>query len=83
MIEIKNKVECCGCYGCYNICPTKAIEMVEDEKGFKYPSVNNEKCVDCGLCEKVCPILNNKKEEKKDIKVYACMNKNTDTRIKS
>lgn len=83
MIEIKNKVECCGCYGCYNICPTKAIEMVEDEKGFKYPSVNNEKCVDCGLCEKVCPILNNKKEEKKDIKVYACMNKNTDTRMKS
>lgn len=83
MIKIDNKEECCGCYGCYNVCLTKAIEMVEDEKGFKYPIINKEKCVNCGLCEKVCPIINNKKEEKKDIKVYACINKNTDTRMKS
>ena len=35
MIDFKDKSNCCGCYSCYNICPKKAIEMVEDEKGFK------------------------------------------------
>ena len=83
MIEIKNKIDCCGCYGCYNICSTKAIEMIDDEKGFKYPVVNKEKCIHCGLCEKVCPIINNKKEKEKNIKAYACINKDIDTRMKS
>lgn len=27
------KEECCGCRACYNICPTKAIQMSHDEKG--------------------------------------------------
>lgn len=60
MIEIKEKSKCSGCQACYNICPKNAIEMIEDEKGFKYPNVNNEKCINCGLCNKVCPIINNK-----------------------
>ena len=28
--------------------------MVEDERGFLYPVITENKCVDCGLCEKVC-----------------------------
>ena len=52
MIEIKdsNKKECCGCTACMNICPVGAIEMRPDEEGFLYPSVNKEKCINCGLC---------------------------------
>ena len=45
MIEIQQKSNCCGCQACYNKCPKDAIEMVEDEKGFKYPQVNKEKCI--------------------------------------
>lgn len=82
MIEIKEKVECCGCQACYNICPKNAIEMVADEKGFKYPKVNKDKCINCGLCEKVCPILN-KKTIENEPKVYACYNKNDEIRMKS
>ena len=26
---------CCGCYGCYSICPKKAITMEENKEGFK------------------------------------------------
>lgn len=48
------KEECCGCRACYNICPTKAIQMSPDEKGFLYPVVDKDKCIDCGLCIKVC-----------------------------
>jgi coenzyme F420-reducing hydrogenase beta subunit len=75
MIEIKNKDMCSGCSACMNSCPQNAIEMVEDEKGFKYPKVNKEKCINCGLCEKVCPILNIDNITRKP-KAYAVINKN-------
>lgn len=48
------KKECCGCMACFNICPKHAITMNEDENGFRYPHINKEKCVECGLCLKVC-----------------------------
>lgn len=58
MIRINEKKDCCGCWACSNICPKKCVSMIEDEEGFRYPAVDGEKCIDCGLCEKVCPILN-------------------------
>lgn len=61
MIQIENKAKCCGCTACYSICPTKCILMVPDEEGFLYPLVEKEHCVDCHLCEKVCPIVNKMK----------------------
>lgn len=54
MIEIKNKADCCGCTACASICPQDAITMQPDSMGFQYPVVDKDKCVDCGLCEKVC-----------------------------
>lgn len=56
MINIVNKVDCCGCEACYNACPNESIRMKSDEEGFLYPQVNQDTCVNCGLCEKVCPI---------------------------
>lgn len=82
MIDIKEKKQCSGCHACYNICPKDAILMIEDEYGFKYPKIDKEKCVECGLCSKVCPIINNKKIENKP-KVYVCYNKDEETRAKS
>ena len=52
MIHITKKSSCCGCTACFNICPKNAISMQPDEEGFLYPVVDQEKCVDCGLCEK-------------------------------
>lgn len=42
-ILYKNKSECCGCFACYNICPNKAIEMIDDEEGCLYPSIKKRK----------------------------------------
>lgn len=54
-----NMLHCTGCSACENKCPTNAIEMVEDETGFFRPFIFSEKCVQCGQCINVCPILNN------------------------
>ena len=52
------KKDCTGCFSCYNICPKKAIEMIEDEFGYIYPQIDKSKCINCGLCKKTCPVLN-------------------------
>ncbi|MFR2609683.1 MAG: 4Fe-4S binding protein [Alistipes onderdonkii] len=38
--------------------------MHEDEEGFLYPQTDMSKCIDCGLCEKVCPVLNQGEKRK-------------------
>lgn len=30
--------------------------MLPNEEGFLHPVINQEQCVDCGLCAKVCPV---------------------------
>ena len=82
MIEIKEKKDCCGCNACYNICPKNAIEMKDDEKGFRYPVIDKKKCIQCDLCNKVCPIISNKKTENNPI-AYACYCKDEKIRINS
>ncbi len=63
MIDIKNKKDCCGCWACANVCPKQCIRMEEDEEGFRYPQINMDACIDCGLCEKVCPIIHAETED--------------------
>lgn len=59
MIKINNPADCCGCTACASICNHDAITMKPDSLGFLYPEVDKEKCVDCGLCEKVCAFNDN------------------------
>ena len=57
MISITNKVNCCGCNACGDACPFGAISFQTDNEGFWYPRVDESLCVDCGLCERVCPVI--------------------------
>ena len=45
---------CTGCGACVNMCPNSCISMVRNTQGFDYPQINEDKCVECGLCEKLC-----------------------------
>lgn len=54
MINITDKGHCCGCTACANVCTHDAITMEPDALGFVYPKVDESKCVDCRLCDKVC-----------------------------
>lgn len=58
MITVRDKKDCCGCTACVSICHHNAIKMHCDEVGFTFPQVDVTKCVECGLCERVCPIQN-------------------------
>ena len=53
--ETKEKVECFACEACSQICPKEAIQMQEDEEGFRYPVIDSKKCVNCGVCRRICP----------------------------
>ena len=59
MIDIQNPADCCGCTACASICNHDAITMEPDALGFLYPKVDESKCTDCGLCEKVCAFNDN------------------------
>lgn len=85
MINITNKVDCCGCNACGDICGKHAISFVTDSEGFWYPEVNKELCVDCGLCDKVCPIQNkaNHVERYSEPNVFAAYTKDEAIRLDS
>lgn len=57
---------CIGCSGCSNVCPTKAITMVQLEKpveiveGYmltQLPRIDLLKCIFCLNCHDICPIF--------------------------
>ena len=58
MKEICPKVKCTGCTACKNACVKNAITMAPDIIGFAYPVIDANCCIDCGLCRKVCPVIN-------------------------
>ena len=49
--EICSKEICSGCSACANICPVKAIDMVD-----KKPVINRDKCIRCFFCQEFCPV---------------------------
>lgn len=82
MIRIRNKKLCSGCSACASICPHGCIAMIEDNEGFLYPKIDGKTCVNCGLCDKICH--ESHPYEKKDfLDVYAAINNNEYTRLKS
>ena len=83
MINIKKKEECCGCYSCKNICPKECISMEIDNEGFYYPNIDGDKCINCNLCQKVCPTINSLKVDSIQIEAYACKNRDEKERVTS
>ena len=86
MIDIKRKEDCCGCNACGDACPKGCITFETDIEGFSYPVVDKDTCINCHLCEKVCPIINIDKLKKNDFKqpeTHAAVSKNIMTRFAS
>lgn len=56
--------------------------MKADEEGFFYPVIDKSVCVECGLCEKVCP-FDNPRYEHTEPQAYATYVKDENQRMQS
>ncbi len=74
---------CTGCTACFLICPRNAIHMEADSEGFLHPAISEELCIQCGLCEAVCPVLNPLPENNFQTLAYAAICTQEDTRMQS
>ncbi|HDH43807.1 MAG TPA: 4Fe-4S dicluster domain-containing protein [Thermococcus sp.] len=83
MPRIKNLENCIGCFACYNVCPNEAIRIDLTNEGFYVLQINEFKCSDCGLCDKVCPILNLPIANEDRPVAYASWSKDPEVRVKS
>lgn len=57
-VTIEKTVEaklCNTCGACYACCPENAIAFQETIAGHLFPQVNEQTCIQCGLCLNVCP----------------------------
>ncbi len=45
---------CTGCSSCMKRCPVHAVSMSKNPEGFWEAYVDEELCIDCGLCKEVC-----------------------------
>lgn len=85
-INEKNKFTCYGCFACKETCPNSSITMLEDGEGFLYPKIDENNCINCNSCKKIC--IYQKKELIENIEeeyphTYAAYSKNKDIRKQS
>ena len=81
-LKNKDKTLCSGCTACKIACPRNAIKMIEDSEGFKYPVIDKNICINCGICIKICPNIE-KNEKNNIIEVYGVKHKNEEERATS
>ena len=75
---------CYGCTACVNICPKKCLKMVDNGEGFLIPETTDASlCINCDLCNKVCPALNSPEEKEIPQKSYIVQNTDEEIRKQS
>lgn len=84
MDNICSREFCTGCGVCVDVCRHQAITLEYGDDYFLHPIINQEKCINCRLCQKRCPILNYDDSLKHDnICTYAAWSTNKETYFES
>lgn len=72
---------CTGCNACKQICPKQCISHKKND-GFLYPIADENVCIDCGKCLKVCPAFESL-PMRKPLQCFAGYNTNDEVRLRS
>lgn len=56
MDTVCNCEECTLCMACVNSCPRNALHTEWDENGYEKIVIDKSRCVNCGICQKVCSL---------------------------
>lgn len=56
-IDVIGPARCAGCFGCLAACNIGAIIISLDADGFYKPVINRQTCIECGMCQKRCPVI--------------------------
>lgn len=58
-IKLCSEIECTHCGACIASCSNNAVYFSKpDENGDSRPLIDENRCVKCGICQKVCPQFN-------------------------
>ena len=85
LMQDRAKHDCSGCSACADVCPVGAIAMQADAEGFLYPVIDDNKCIHCGKCDRVCGFAPKKGSEAgyELPKAYGIKHKEEATRLTS
>ncbi|RCX19271.1 coenzyme F420-reducing hydrogenase beta subunit [Anaerobacterium chartisolvens] len=82
-MNICGEKECTGCMACYSVCNHGAIAAGADSRGFYMPVIDNDICINCGNCKKVCPANRNVEKSHFKQEVFACWSNDPELRLGS
>lgn len=58
-MKLANKETCTGCKACAYVCPNNCISFQNDKTyDISYPIIDENKCINCGKCRRICPEIN-------------------------
>ncbi len=56
-MNLASSTECTGCMACIDSCSHQALSSSIDPDGYYQIDFDTNKCVECGLCTRACPVL--------------------------
>lgn len=76
--------KCTACMACVDVCNWHVLDATMDEDGYyRIVATHLEACTECGMCTKVCPVLDPIKDIKEEQHPYAAWNTNQRQRERS
>lgn len=82
-MKLASSTECTGCMACIDSCSHQALRSIIDPNGYYQIDFDTNKCVECGLCTRTCPVLSPPRKSIEGSRPYAAWSTHQILRKKS